>query len=251
MSRKKVKKETVKRKTNIYDPMGVYGRGLTENQRLGMTTQMKVENIRNPEKSITRKDLEEYKKILEFYGMYKRIPAGHNGSVSIHLTFGVNNLTISKDYILNWLTNQMHIQPVFFICNSFRITNTRQTWDPDLFYEIIVGSSVIHVGTSPYEVSLPTNNSHVIIPSYFINGTRLNYFQLCYDDDQSDMFATQEINVLDPVTAVDFYSLPDDCSPIPYLIYPNSGIPELQVSVGFDYSKSFIYGLDINVFVIY
>ena len=69
MSRKKVKKETVKRKTNIYDPMGVYGRGLTENQRLGMTRQMKIENIRNPGKVITRKDLEEYKKTLIYYGI--------------------------------------------------------------------------------------------------------------------------------------------------------------------------------------
>ena len=97
MSRKKIKKEVVKRKTNIYDPMGVYGRGFTKNQRQGMTRRMKIENIRNPEKNITKEDLEEYQKLLEFYGMYNLVRSGHIETIPITYQFGgLKTFSINK-----------------------------------------------------------------------------------------------------------------------------------------------------------
>lgn len=69
MSRKKIKKELVRRNISMYDPMGIYGRGLTKNQKEGMTHRMKVEYMSPPPVRINQQLLEEYKKNLIHYGI--------------------------------------------------------------------------------------------------------------------------------------------------------------------------------------
>jgi len=253
MSRKKVKKETVKRKTNIYDPMGVYGRGLTENQRLGMTRQMKVENIRNPGKVLTRKDLEEYSKILEFYGMYTTVRAGNIENFSISQNFS-QSVTFTNQTILNWLHNSKHIDPIFFVCDSFVISRPGdEGWADDMFYDIIVGTSAFKVESSSSPISIPVGDSSVTVPNYSINGTNINYFHLYYDSDLSDMFINRSSYDLsaDPLAYEDFTDLPNDGSPLPYLLYKNNALPELKLRVGFLNPPSAWYQVIFNVTVIY
>lgn len=69
MSRKKIKKELVRRNISMYDPMGIYGRGLTKNQKEGMTRRMKVEYMSPPPARIDQQLLEDYKKTLIHYGI--------------------------------------------------------------------------------------------------------------------------------------------------------------------------------------
>ena len=252
MSRKKVKKETVKRKTSIYDPMGVHDRGLTENQRLGMTRRMKIENIRNPEKNITKEDLEEYKKLLEFYGMYKNIRAGNIANISCVWDFNQSSGTITNSHVYLKLVNNFGITPQFFVCNTFVIERPDEvSWDPTFWYKIKVGSSAFEVGASTVGQQITTGDSSVTIPRYFIDGHVMNYFKLFVDEDLSDMYISQNKRDIS-VGYDDFMLLPNNSTPIPYLLYPNTALPELMLEVGFDQTEAVpFHKIIINVTVIY
>jgi len=231
MSRKKVKKEVVKRKTNIYDPMGVYGRGLTENQRLGMTRQMKIENIRNPDKVLTREDLEEYKKTLIYYG----IPTVINYKIkTINITFPLQRTTtdVTNLKINTILQNQYGIHANAFYCDSFSIErdpNLYDLWFPVIQPFFAVGNAALTINGNNDGVAADISNHIVTIPSYWIDGDLINFYSLSYDTTKIFAGITQAYGTV----FGDFELLPRDSSLIPYLMFPNDNFPVMHFGVNF------------------
>ena len=252
MSRKKVKKETVKRKTNIYDPMSVYGRGLTENQRLGMTTQMKIENMAIPKPVITREVLEEYQKILTYYGMHTIVPYGNIRCIPISFQFK-ELFQIDNSKIMTALSN-IGIQPQFFECDTFVISKPVETgmWSTSLWYEIFLGNSSMYIHNSIKNVAISTGDDSVTVPRYFKLGNDLYYFKLYFDLDVSDTFIDQEIyEFTESEHHEDFDVLPNDGSPIPYLLYPNTAFPEMYFRIGMGLPGTAEYTVTAYITVMY
>ena len=216
-----------------------------------MTRRMKIENIRNPEKKITNEDLEEYQNLLVFYGMYNRIRSGHIETISLTYDF-LDISTISNDIILHDL-NDRHIQPQFFICNTVVIERIpEEFWDGGLWYLINVGDSAIYAPAIPTQVAISNDYPSVTIPKWFIVGTTMNYFKLCYDANFTDMYVSQVSHDFSGETQYEELSnLPNDGSPIPYLLYPNTVYPELTFSVGRADTPTISYYVTFNLLVIY
>ena len=252
MSRKKVKKETVKRKTNIYDPMGVYGRGLTENQRLGMTRQMKIENIRNPGKVITRKDLEEYKKTLIYYGIPTLLPPGNNIEAFI-LEFQADpmGIEISNESIISRLYER-RITPRSFICDSFAIMKPDDvSWSNSMEYYIKVGDSEFVSEFYYLMVWGAGSNEMVVIPSYWMHFYDINYFRVqLYGEEKLARTQLISKNLEGDQRYWNFLSLPNDGREMPYLLYPNNDFPELKFGYRNIYPHSG-FKLKVKVIVMY
>ena len=255
MSRKKVKKETVKRKTSIYDPMGVYGRGLTENQRLGMTTQMKIENMAIPKPVITKKLLGEYGQILDFYGMYPEKSTGTNITKMImEVPLTGYSLSINNDTVLGFLDRQ-GITPGVFYCDSFTIVKDPDAgqWDTDLGYHIAVGNSVYNAASRESTTMSPQTSDYVTIPAYWMNLEAIHYFKMVFDQTELAVTIAQSYEDLSHVAAyADFTRhLPQDGTEIPYLLYPNTVFPELFFGVHSISSIGDGYKIRVNLVVMY
>jgi len=234
MSRKKVKKEVVKRKTNIYDPMGVYGRGLTENQRLGMTRQMKIENMAIPKPVITRELLKEYEKILKFYDMYPEKPTGKNITVKIlEASIQGHIMTITNQDVLNYLES-VRITPGVFYCDSFAIVKDQgiDEWYTDMSYQIEVGNSVYGPNSIESETPAPYSNNVVKIPAYWMDNGIINCFAIKFDSTEraGDTELWHE-DLNDRQTCLDFVEFLPNHTVVPYLLYPNDNMPEFKLSI--------------------
>ena len=256
MSRKKVKKEVVKRKTSIYDPMGVYGRGLTENQRLGMTRQMKVENMAIPKPIITRELLKEYGKILEYYGMYPEKPTGTNLDIKkLEVPLTGNSITIDNEFISRILKNE-GITPGAFYCDVFAIEKDHSidVWDPNIGYFIAVGSSMFESISHSSVVEAGYSNDIIPVASYFMSSGRICYRGIVYDSSREAALSDLLYESLSGQQSyADFVNnLPQDGTVVPYLLYPNNSLPELEFGIS-TLSPAFPdgYKLQIKLVVMY
>lgn len=132
MSRKKIKKELVRRNISMYDPMGIYGRGLTKNQKEGMTRRMKVEYMSPPPVRINQQLLAEYRKTLIHYG----IPTCFHEKL-VQCTVPCNAGTdiekyIASDYFKSTL-DSMNIRYMGYVVDSIIIRKGTNNTFPSAF----------------------------------------------------------------------------------------------------------------------
>lgn len=180
MSRKKIKKDVVKRKTNMYDPMGVYGRGLTQNQRLGMTRQMKIQYLGNTPERINQKLLDEYKKVLQFYKI-PTVARFTEISLTMEITENVSNMRIDAPKILQGLRD-MGVEPMSFVVNSVKLTRTADGNFPKNFVYYFKYGNGGTFGSDHQESTTNTPNTEIAIPALY-KASETKYYLYTYDVD--------------------------------------------------------------------
>lgn len=123
-----------KRRTNIYDPQGVYKKGLTKKQKTGMSNQVKLQYLEMPKPRITRQLLDEYKKTLIFYGI-PTVSTFNPRYIEIPITMEAGT-SVFRDIFHSYINSAletMGIQCLGYLCNSFAVKRDSSAPFPSYF----------------------------------------------------------------------------------------------------------------------
>lgn len=254
MSRKKIKKDYVKRKTNIYDPMGIYSRGPTKEQKVGMSRQMKVQYLEAPKPRIDRQLLNDYKKTLQFYGM---IGGSNFQEYNLVLKMVIPDITpvqetVTSARILQFLNDQ-GISPYYFSVGSFMVKRDGFQF-PSLFsYEFFYGNGSKTVQNTQGSTAVQENSNTCVIPSYWTKDSKLYYYNLAVDSEYNDLYI-QQSNSSIPGTWTDLINAHSEGEPMPFVKFPPGpdGVdPYIILSAVGDGIDTYELTITVNVFVVY
>lgn len=225
MYRKRSGSSYSKRRTNIYDPQGVYKKGLTKKQKTGMSKQVKLQYLEMPKPRITRQLLDEYKKTLQFYGI-KTIADIKNYVLEFPMKRLENQETDLIYLSVETIGQKLRSLGVEFV--SFTVSMFSVEASADFPYNF---SYTQHLGEGYFteQASVTSSTSSSNRQMFFIHplskqyGLGLVYDQIEFDSQRDDAFVN--IQTGDPTNLGAPYTSLPYTSEIPMCQYPPFVIP--------------------------